>query len=313
MNGSLPVTISKRLVALAATVVLAPTVTYAIFGGLSGTLGEPLPTAVWHYVVRTFWHLDLGRSATYQGPMSDVLRWALPMDLALIGGGILCGIALGVFGGVTVVARRGTRTAAALQVASAVLLASPPYLLGFALLILFAPGTGYLLQIPFFSKAEIYGETPTTVLGWLRELWLPWLLVGLPLAAQVLRMTASGVREALTEDFVRTATAKGVSPARVLRRHAGPPSYAATVSFVGVSVPLLVTNMVLVERVLSVPGFFRYTWRAIGHFRFNEVALPDYTMLCALTLWATVLIIVLGLLADAVLGRIDPRVRDAAF
>jgi peptide/nickel transport system permease protein len=301
MNGSLSATVAKRLVALAATVVLAPTVTYTIFNGLSGTLGESLPAAVWHYVVRTFWHFDLGRSGTYQGPISDVLRWALPMDLALIGGGILCGMTLGLLGGVAVVARRGTRTAAALQVASAVMLSSPPYLLGFAMLILFAPGTGYLLQIPFFSRAELYGDMPHTLPGWLKELWLPWILVGLPLAAQVLRMTASGIREALGEDFVRTARAKGLTSRRIIRRHALPFAMAPIATLTAANMAIVITNVTLVESAFNLPGLY-------GDLRHVE-SFNDTDTVQALIIVSTVLIVVANMLADAVQARLDPSVR----
>jgi hypothetical protein len=68
--------------------------------------------------------------------------------------------------------------------------------------------------------------------------------------------------------------------------------------------------MVLVERTLGVPGFFKYTWRAAGHEN-GSVAMrdpvPDFPLLCALALWSAVLLIVLGLIADG----IDPRVRSS--
>ena len=95
-------------------------------------------------------------------------------------------------------------------------------------------------------------------------------------------------------------------------RHAARFSYPRTISFVGVSAPLIITNLVLVERTLSVPGFFRYTWRATGHPNpLEDLLLPDYPLLCALALWATVLLIVLGLISDAIVSRIDPRVRSS--
>jgi ABC-type dipeptide/oligopeptide/nickel transport system permease component len=66
----------------------------------------------------------------------------------------------------------------------------------------------------------------------------------------------------------------------------------------------------LVEKVFSVPGFFYYVWGAIGHNDENAINLP---IVIAAALWTTVLLIVLLLLADALLGWLDPRVRDAAF
>jgi ABC-type dipeptide/oligopeptide/nickel transport system permease component len=66
---------------------------------------------------------------------------------------------------------------------------------------------------------------------------------------------------------------------------------------------------VLVERVLNVPGFLRYAWRAAGHANFGDEAVPDFALLCALALWGAALLIVLGLIADGIVSRLDPRVR----
>jgi peptide/nickel transport system permease protein len=121
--------------------------------------------------------------------------------------------------------------------------------------------------------------------------------------------------EALDEDFVRTGTAKGLTRRRVIMRHAAPTSYVTTASFVGISVPLVVTNLVLVERTLAVPGFLRHTWKALGnmdpgHDRLNDLTIqPDFPMLAGLTVWGCVLIVVLGLISDAILPWLDPRIR----
>ena len=80
------------------------------------------------------------------------------------------------------------------------------------------------------------------------------------------------------------------------------------------SAPLIITNMVLVERTLSV-GFFKYTRRAAGHANPSVAArdpVPDFPLLCALGLWGAVLLIAVGLLADGLVSRFDPRVRMSA-
>jgi len=73
----------------------------------------------------------------------------------------------------------------------------------------------------------------------------------------------------------------------------------------------------LVERTLAVPGFLRHTWKALGnpdpgHDRLNDLPVqPDFPMLCALTVWGCVLIVVLGLISDAVMPWLDPRIRGS--
>ena len=111
---------------------------------------------------------------------------------------------------------------------------------------------------------------------------------------------------------MRTAVAKGVPHAKVVRHHAGPPTYVSVASLVGASAPLMVTNTVLVEYVFTLPGFFRHMKRALGqvpNWPPPKVPPIDVLTLQALALWAAVLIIALGLLVDLAIVRLDPRIR----
>ena len=138
---------------------------------------------------------------------------------------------------------------------------------------------------------------------------MPWLVVGAPLAAAILRLTLALALDTMNDDFVRTARAKGVDHRRVVRRHAGPPTYVSVASLFGASAPIMVTNMVLVEYVFSVPGFFRHMKRALGQAPGWPPTI-DYATLQALALWASVLIVALSLLADIAIVRLDPRIRS---
>jgi len=146
---------------------------------------------------------------------------------------------------------------------------------------------------------------------------LPWLVVGAPLGAAILRLTLALSVDALGEDYVRTAAAKGVPHARVVRRHAGPPTYVPVASLLGASAPFMVTNMVLVEFVFTIPGFFRHMKRALGQAPAwgisTQAGVPiiDIPTLQALALWAAVLIVALGLLADLAIMALDPRIRTS--
>ena len=183
----------------------------------------------------------------------------------------------------------------------------PPYLFGFGLLLLFEPSFGFL-PLPFFFHPLDY-ETPLEdPWAFVQAMVVPWIVVAAPLAAVVLRLMQAGMLEVLDTDYVRTAAAKGLSRRRVVRRHAAPPGYLTVASLLGAWVPTFVTNMVLVEFVFFVPGFFGQTKRALGQIK----ELPpgyDIPMLQGLALWAAVLILVVSALADLVLVLLDPRVR----
>ena len=92
----------------------------------------------------------------------------------------------------------------------------------------------------------------------------------------------------------------------MVRRHAAPAAYASIASLLSVTIPAVVTNMVLVEWVFSVPGFFRHTKRALAQ---ADPPTIDVPTLQALGLWAAVLIVAMSALADIALVRIDPRLR----
>ena len=143
---------------------------------------------------------------------------------------------------------------------------------------------------------------------------LPWIVVGAPLGAAILRLTMALTVETLREDYVRTAAAKGLPHRRIVRRHAGPPTYVSVASLVGASAPLVITNVVLVEYVFAIPGFFRHMRRALGQVPGcppPKIPPLDILTLRALALWAAVLIVALGLLADLAIMRLDPRIRTS--
>jgi peptide/nickel transport system permease protein len=179
--------------------------------------------------------------------------------------------------------------------------------LGYGLLLLFAPDFGWLPFKPLF-EVHSYVEPLSNPLTFARAMTIPVLLVALPLAAACQRVTLGALTEAAGEDWVRTARAKGVSERDAIRVHARPAARVMVSSYVGSTVPLLVTNMVLVEAVFSVPGFFVHTRRALG----KSPGYPpgiDPPLLQALAVWGAVLIVVVGIVADLALAASDPRIR----
>jgi peptide/nickel transport system permease protein len=292
---------TRKLGALALTIVLAPTVVWTVFNGLRGTGGQPLYDVAADYVVATYWHFDLGSSSAYYGgKVSSVVAYTLPADLALVVGGIAAGIAMGTAAGLACAAWPGSFLSRGLNVVGAFVLSTPPYWLGFMVLIFFAPGTGYVLEVPFVSGLMDYRDATHDFLGWLKALWVPWILVGLPLAAAVMRMVVLTLRDAVGEDFVRTARAKGLSERRVLRRHALPLAIAPVAALVGASMPLLITNIALVESAFNIPGLYREI-RSV-------YSTADLPLIQAMVLETTVLIVLANIAADLIQARVDPRV-----
>jgi peptide/nickel transport system permease protein len=282
--------------------------------------GDPLLGGIVHDLDRAL-HLDLGcappggrtgSTAKPSGtcmPVRVLWQRGMAADIWLLAGSIAVGVVVGVLAGLWCAGHPRTLRGRALQTGAALAYCAPPYFVGLALLYLFNPVYGSF-PVPIFFDAEPRWASPfTDPWTWLRTLLVPWLVLAAPLAGMCLRLTLAMARDITQEDFVRTAVAKGVTTNKVMRRHVGPPTFGATVSFAPVTLPLFLTNVMLVEKVFSVPGFFHYLWEAIGHNSESAINLP---IIIAAALWTTVLVIVLGMLADAIVGWLDPRVRRAA-
>ena len=318
--------------ALARRILFAPVVLVAvavvIYGGLRILRpdlyppGDPLVGGIVHDLDRALLHLDLGcappgglpgSTAKASGictPVRVLWQRGMAADIWLLAGSIVIGIVGGVLGGLWCAGHPRTLAARALQTGAALAYCAPVYFVGLALLYLFNPVLGIFHVPGFFDAVPRWASPFTDPWTWLRTLLVPWLVLAAPLAGMCLRLTLATAREITQEDFVRTAVAKGLTTNTVVRRHVGRPTFGATVSFAPVSLPLFLTNVMLVERVFSVPGFFHSVWRAIGH---NGQSVIDLPIIIAAALWTTVLVIVLAMLADAIVGRLDPRVRGAAF
>jgi peptide/nickel transport system permease protein len=308
----------RRLAFAPIVLVVVAAVTYAVPRVLRPDMfpGEAFVSGIAHDLNRVFFHLDFGCASILRGcpAIHDLWLNGVWWDLWLLGGGVVLGAGAGILAGVYCSRRPGSLRSRLLEAAAMAAYCAPVFFVGLFVLKLFNSTYG-IVPLPYFFDAEPRWVQPWNApWDWFRQLLVPWIVLAAPLGAMCLRLTLGITREAMGEDFVRTAQAKGLTPNDVVRRHAAPMSYPATFSFIAVTAPLIITNMVLVERTLSVPGFFKYTWRAAGHENFSVAArdpVPDFALLCALGLWGAVLLIVLGLIADWIVSRFDPRVRTS--
>jgi ABC-type dipeptide/oligopeptide/nickel transport system permease component len=294
----------RRSLSLALTTLVAISLTFVFFmytieqvtapGDLLSLLGD--------YLNGLVVHLDMGPSFLgVELPVRQVLWEGLRVDLVLLLGGTLAAAAWGIPCGLYCGARPGSRLARALGVLAPVAISSPVYWLGFMVLILFANESGRIVQLPFVSGQGDYIDLSGNPLDWGRAIWVPVLVVGAPLGAQLLRMTAGGVRDALGEEFIRTARAKGLAERRVVAHHALPVAATPIAMLTGVNANLLVTNIVLIETAFNLPGSFRFIDDAI--------AVRDVFMLQGLVVEWTIVIVLANFAADTVQVWLDPRVR----
>jgi peptide/nickel transport system permease protein len=262
---------------------------------------RPVYTELLDYLNRVFLHADLGSSTRPPFlPVRRLLADALPADVALLVGAMVVGPALGIAGGMVCVRRQGTLVARLLGGLAAVVLCAPVYFVGFLVILLFAPSVGAPIPIPLVTT-NTYQPLSEDPFQWLRALLVPWLVAGLPLAAMCLRMVRATLPEVLDEDFVRTATAKGLTPRRVSLRHTLPVALPATLTLIGGYIPIMIANVILVEAVFGIPGIYRLIPNAVDN--------RNFPVLMAVVIVGSVLVVVANAIVDVIHAALDPRVR----
>ena len=263
---------------------------------------------------RAFLHGDFGEACSFLTgsksrpcpAVSDLFDRGWQADVWMVAGPIGLGTGAGLAAGVWSAVHPGAWRARALEVLAMAGLCAPPFVLGYGLLLLFEPTFGHF-KLPLFFDVNVYQQPYESPPAFLRAILVPWLVAGAPVFAVVTRISRSAVVEAASEDFIRTAIAKGLSTTQAISRHGRPLAYPAVFSWLGTAAALIVMNVLITETVFSVPGFLSHTRRAFKPPASPES--PDHVLLQAEAIWAAVLIVALAFVSDLVVMARDPRVR----
>ena len=281
----------------AAQTMLGPSATPEAVAALSHKLGLDQPALVrYAQWVGGVWRGDLGLSYAYHPPIGPLIAASLAISapLALMAMALAAIIALAA--GVYAADRRGTTGDAIVMGASQVGLAVPNFWLAILLVIVFAvtlrlaPAGGF----PGWSQ-------PMRALG---ALVLPAVALGVVQAAILTRVTRSAVLEALNEDFMRTARAKGVSRRAAMWRHALPNAMVPILTIMGLQFANLIAGAIVVENVFVLPGLGRLMLQSISNR--DTLVVENCVMLTA------IIVIGLNFLVDVACAAIDPRLRAQA-
>jgi peptide/nickel transport system permease protein len=303
LGGATPETLASRYVGRAAT---AETVHLA-----AERLGllDPVPVQYWNWlkgiVVGAEYDYGagvehcpapcLGYSFITRQPVWPELLDRAPVTISLAFGASIIWLVAGVSVGVISALRRGTvfdRAAMGVALAGVSL---PIFFTGLIALAFFsyrlgitAPGGSY---VPF-------AENPAQ---WAYALLLPWITLAFLFSAQYARLTRAGMLETMTEDYIRTARAKGLPERRVVLKHALRGALTPVLTIFGLDVGLLLAGAVLTEKTFSLNGLGKYGYDAIVN--------GDLPKILGVTLVAGFFVIMANLIVDLLYGVIDPRVR----
>jgi peptide/nickel transport system permease protein len=245
---------------------------------------------------------DLGYSFVYRGAsVADVLADRIWPTVILFGLGELIAIVVGVSLGAYTGWRRGGLIDHVGNGASLVLYATPYFLLGMVLLLVFAVGLGWFPTYGMTTVGEVYSSPVQQLADYLSHLALPLATVALGLIGQYSIVMRSSIVDTLGEEYITTAKAKGIQDVSVLRQHALPNAMLPMATLIAINLGYVVAGAITVEVVFNWPG--------LGTLTVDALAARDYPVLQGIFLLLSVSVVFANLIADVAYQFLDPRVK----
>jgi peptide/nickel transport system permease protein len=277
--------------------ILGPYATEEQVAALNDQLGEGDPALV-RYAdwLSRFVRGDWGTSAALGQPVRPLVLDRLGNSLLLAVYALVLAVPVGVTLGMLAARRRGRALDVAVSASAVSLLATPEFVVGTILSIVFA------VQLGWFP---VSASVPDGPLSLLHELTLPAAVLALVLFGSLARVARAATVEALEADYARTATLKGLRGRTVLARHALPNVLPPTIAAVGAQVGYLVGGIVVVETLFAYPG--------LGKLLLDSAAAHDLAPLEACVLVTAVAVMLANLAADVAASALDPRLRRTAY
>jgi peptide/nickel transport system permease protein len=237
----------------------------------------------------------LGVSFKYRVPVFDYLWARFPATLAVAVGGAVCFLALGLSTGVLAARKRGSPTDKAIVSGSLFINAIPFYLLALLAFLYLVQGLGIFPQTGYFSP---FSAGPLKFVG---GLMLPWIMLGIAFSTQYARFSRGSMVEALSEDYVRTARAKGLTESTVVVRHAMRAAMVPIVTIFGLDFAGLLAGTIFTEKIFGIQG--------LGMAGLDAVQRTDLPIISATVMIGAGLVVLANIMVDVLYSVVDPRVR----
>jgi peptide/nickel transport system permease protein len=237
---------------------------------------------------------DFGYSFIRRSPVIDQIMHSLPITVEMGFLSMLIAILIGVPLGVLSAVKRGTLIDLVARLFSLLGISAPNFFIGTIIVVfgaIYFPNLPTLGYVPFFRD-------PVGNLA--RMIW-PSLTLGVGIGAILLRYTRSSLLDVLEEDYVRTASAKGLSPLSVIFVHALKNALIPVITAIGIWSAFLVGGTVLLENVFAMPGLGRLVLSAINN--------RDYPVIQGTVVFLSIGVALVMLVADVLVALVDPRVK----
>jgi len=230
---------------------------------------------------------DLGPSFKYRDfSVNEILGQSIPISMTLGALALLWAMTLGITTGVVAALYRGRPLDLFMRLFATLGIALPNFVIA-----------GLLVLLLSFTMRLF----PVAGWGTPGHLVLPALALGAPFAAYISRLTRTGMLETLSQDFIRTARAKGLPPPTVIVRHALRGGLLPVVSYLGPAIAGILTGSLVIEKIFAIPG--------TGTHFVNSALNRDYTLSMGVTLLYTVMVYALNTAVDLAYTFLDPRIR----
>jgi peptide/nickel transport system permease protein len=239
---------------------------------------------------------NLGFSWTLDQSVASLLANRLPKTIILVGSSTIIALLVAVPVGLWQAVRRNREVDYVFTSLSFLFYAAPTFFVGEVLILVFA------VKLGWFGPEAAQGGTWNDLTDW-RDMVLPVTTLALVSIALFSRYMRSSVLDNITEDYVRTARAKGASGKRVLWRHVMRNSLIPIATLLGLSIPGILSGALITESVFNYPG--------MGYLFYQSAQKQDYPVMLGFIIVVAIATVVGSLLADVAYAVLDPRVRYA--
>jgi peptide/nickel transport system permease protein len=245
-------------------------------------------------------HQDLGHSYRQDAPVWDLIKARLPATIQLALGAMVIWLLVAFPVGILSALKRRSLIDRATMGATLLAVSAPVFWLGLVALYLFDETLGRFPLLPGYDSYPDGGFAGDPAL-WFKSMLLPWLVLAASFAAVYARLLRANLLETMSEDYIRTARAKGVPERSVVMRHGVRSAVTPLVTVLGIDLGVLLGGAILTEKVFNIPG--------IGRLSADAIARQDIPTIQGTVLFAAFFIILLNLVVDIGYSFLDPRVR----
>jgi peptide/nickel transport system permease protein len=259
---------------------------------------KPFWVQYWVYMRAILLHFNFGYSYQVSQPVKTLIFDRLPATISLTVGAVVIWMSVGMTVGAISAVRRRSLLDRFTIVGSLLAISVPTFWLGLMTLFLFSNDIG---EIHIFDGAGTYVGLAANPGRWFGSLLLPWLVLSASLAAFYARLLRSQLIETMSQDYIRTARAKGLSERQVVWRHGVRAAITPIVTALGIDIGFLLGGAVIVETVFNVPG--------VGYLAYQGIHSADLPIIQGTVQFGACFIVIANLIVDVAYAFLDPRVR----